>query len=389
MAERWLSEARVGRDVAKFMLPPSAMGLAVGDVVRLAAQRWRIDRMEHADVLSVEASRVEPGIYLPGPDRGARGSIPAFLPAVPVYPLFMDLPLITGQEEPHAPHLAVAAQPWPGRVALWAADEADGFALNSVFTQGAIIGETENALAAARPGLWDRGAALRVRFAGGAVAAAVESAVLNGANLAAIGDGSADRWELFQFAGANLVGLDTWELSHRLRGQCGTEAAMPQFWPAGSQIVLMTTAVAQVALSPSVRGLERTWRIGAADRGFDDVDVVEKRLAFAGIGLRPYAIGHLRAMPDATGIRLRWVRRTRIDGDSWASTEVPLGEEREAYLLRVRRGDETLREVEVTVPEWNYATALRGADGQGPVTVEVAQLSARFGAGPFRAVTLA
>jgi hypothetical protein len=71
------------------------------------------------------------------------------------------------------------------------------------------------------------------------------------------------------------------------------------------------------------------------------------------------------------------------------STEVPLGEEREAYLLRVRRGPEVLREVEVAVPDWTYTAALRAADGPAPVTVEVAQLSARFGAGPFRAVTLA
>jgi len=274
MAERWLSEARVGRDVARFALPPSAMGIAVGDVVRLAGRRWRIDRMEQAGVITVEASRVEPGVYLPGPDRGERGGIAAFLPAVAVYPLFLDLPLITGQEVPHAPHLAVTARPWPGRVALWGADGADGFALNGVMMQAAIIGETENAMAAARPGLWDRGAALRVRFANGAVAAAAEGAVLNGANLAAIGDGSADGWELFQFAGAELVGTNTWEVSQRLRGQCGTEVAMPTFWPAGSVVVLMTAAVAQIDLSPGARGLERTWRIGAADRGFDDPDVV-------------------------------------------------------------------------------------------------------------------
>ena len=292
MAERWLSEARVGRDVAKFALPPSAIGLALGDVVRLAGQRWRIERMEHAEVLSVEASRVEPGIYVPGPDRGERGSIPRFLPAVPVYPLFMDLPLITGQEEPHAPHLAVTASPWPGRVALWGADGADGFGLNGVFEQPAIVGETENAMAAARSGLWDRGEALRVRFARGTVASAVENAVLNGANLVAIGDGSADGWELFQFAEARLVGPETWELSKRLRGQCGTEAEMPQFWPAGSQIVVMTAAVTQINLSPAARGLERTWRIGAADRGFDDPDVVERRIGFDGVGLRPYSVAH-------------------------------------------------------------------------------------------------
>ncbi|NBE08675.1 baseplate multidomain protein megatron [Paragemmobacter ruber] len=389
MAERWLSEARVGRDVARFALPPSGVRLAVGDVVRLAGQRWRIDRAEQAGLMRVEASRVEPGVYLPGPDGRARGSIAPFLPAVPVYPLFLDLPLMTGQEEPQAPHLAVTATPWPGRVALWGADGADGFTLNGLRTQPAVMGETENALAAARAGLWDRGPALRVRFASGAVAAAAEGAVLNGANLAAIGDGSAEGWELFQFAGAALVGPNTWDLSMRLRGQAGTEAEMPTFWPAGSQVVLIDAAVTQIDLPPSLRGLERTWRIGAAERGFDDPDVVERRLGFAGIGLRPLSVGHLRAGPGAGGLRLHWLRRTRIDGDNWTSAEVPLGEEREAYHLRVRRGAVVLREVEVTVPEWTYPPAWRQADGPDPVTVEVAQLSARFGAGPYRAVQVA
>ena len=331
----------------------------------------------------------EPGVYLPGPDGRARGSIAPFLPAVPVYPLFLDLPLMTGQEEPQAPHLAVTATPWPGRVALWGADGADGFTLNGLRTQPAVMGETENALAAARPGLWDRGPALRVRFAGGAVAAAAEGAVLNGANLAAIGDGSAEGWELFQFAGAALVGPNTWDLSIRLRGQAGTEADMPAFWPAGSQVVLIDAAVTQIDLPPSLRGLERTWRIGSAERGFDDADVVERRLGFAGIGLRPLSVAHLRVGPGSGGARFHWLRRTRIDGDNWASAEVPLGEEREAYHLRVRRGAVVLREVEVAVPEWTYPPAWRQADGPDPVTVEVAQLSARFGAGPYRAVQVA
>lgn len=389
MAERWLSEARVGRDVATFALPPSAVGLAVGDVVGLAGQRWRIERMEQAGALSVEASRVEPGVYLAAPDRGLRGAIPAFLPAVPVYPLFLDLPLMTGQEEPHVPHLAVTANPWPGRVALWVADGADGFTLNGITSAAAAIGETENAMAAAQTGLWDRGPALRVRFASGTVASLAREAVLNGANLAAIGDGSADGWELFQFAEAVMTGTNTWDLSMRLRGQSGTEAVMPTFWPAGSHVVLMNGAVGQIGLSPALRGLERTWRIGAAARGFDDPDAIERRLAFAGIGLRPYAVGHLRAEPEGMETRLRWVRRTRIDGDSWASSEVPLGEEREAYLVRLRRGAVRLREIEVAVPEWTYSSDQRQSDGPGAVSVDVAQLSMRFGPGPFRTVTVA
>ena len=212
--------------------------------------------------------------------------------------------------------------------------------------------------------------------------------MLNGANLAAIGDGSADRWELFQFAGAELVAPGTWALTMRLRGLAGTDAVMPPVWPAGSRVVLLTPAVRQIALAPALRGLERTWRVGVAALGFDDPDVTEWKLAFDGIGLRPLSVVHLRAASVGGDTVLRWIRRTRTDGDSWASTEVPLAEEREAYLLRLSQGGVTLREVEVTQPVWTYSAGMRAADGPAPVTVAVAQVSARFGPGPFRTVTV-
>lgn len=386
MAERWLSEVRVGREVAEFALPRSRIALGVGDVVALKGQRWRIDRMEQGDALQVEAVRVERGVYLPGPDGGLTSRIAAFVPAVPVDPVFLDLPLMAGDEVAHAPHLAVSAQPWPGRVAVWSSVEGESFALNTMMGTAAVMGESQNALAAARIGLWDRGPGLVVRLSGGSLQARAADSVLNGANLAAIGDGRADGWELFQFAGAELVGPQTWALSMRLRGQAGTEAAMPEFWPAGSRVVLMTEAVAQLGLPLSARGLERVWRVGAASRGVEDADVVERRLAFTGLGLRPYAVGHLQAEAEAGGVRLRWVRRTRIDGDSWESVEVPLGEEREAYRVEVRQGALLRRVVEVTTPDWHYPAAWRAVDGA--VTVSVAQVSARFGAGPARRIAL-
>lgn len=388
LAERWLAELHIARETAQFALPPSALPVGVGDVVALDGRRWRIDRMEQAGALTVEGVLVEPGAHVPGPDGGVQSESVPFIPAAPVMSQFLDLPLLTGLETPHAPYLAVTADPWPGRVALWSADGADGFALNAVLTSRAVIGQTLGALRAARSGVWDRGAAVEVAFVGGTVAAAAELAVLNGANLAAIGDGSPDGWELFQFAGAELVAPGTWALTRRLRGLAGTDAVMPEVWPEGSRVVLLTAAVRQIALAPSLRGLERTWRIGAAAAGFDDDDVTELRLAFDGVGLRPLSVAHLRAVPGSVGTDIRWIRRTRIDGDSWASTEVPLGEEREAYLLRLTRGPLLLREVEVGQASWTYPAAMRAADGPLPVTVSVAQLSRQFGPGPFRDVTV-
>lgn len=388
VAERWLAEAKVAQDSLRLTLPLSMSRIGAGDVLEFEGQRWRIDRVQQGDDIAVEGVRVEAGVYLAGP-AGTQGSaLASFVAPVEVYPLFLDLPLMKGSEVPHAPHVAAVADPWPGRVAVWVADGEDDFALNTILAASSVIGVTETPLLAARSGLWDRGAPLRVRIEGGAPGAVPDLSVLNGANLAAIGDGSSDRWELFQFAEAALVSPDTWELSHRLRGQCGTDGILPEVWPVGSQVVLIDRSLKQIDLAPEARGLARTWRIGAAQRGYDDADVVLRSEAFYGVGLRPYPVAHLRMAAQGNDRLLRWVRRTRVDGDSWLSSEVPLGEDREAYLVRVFAGGSLLRQIEVATPQWTYPAALRAADGAG-ATVSVAQLSDRFGPGPFRSIEIA
>jgi hypothetical protein len=392
MAERWLAEARIARDTARFVLPPSE-GLGAGDVVRHVADGvrtlYRIDQVEEVGARICEAVRVEPAVYVPVDSVEETPTIAPVAPALPVFAQFLDLPLLTGAEVAHAPHIAVTANPWPG-AALYASGENAGYVLNRTVDGPAIIGETQSALTRAAPGTWDRGAPLRVQVWGGSLSSASVQSVLNGANAAAIGDGSTDRWEVFQFAEAQLVGDGLYELSLRLRGQLGTDAIMPDSWPAGSRFVLLSSDVVQIELPETARGLERHYRVGPVDRPYDDPSYLYAVTAFAGIGLRPYAPVHLRLAPqDGGDWLLRWVRRTRIDGDSWSSVEVPLGEEVEAYIVRVLAGDTTLREVEVNAPSWAWPAADRNADiAAGADALAVAQLSARFGPGLFGKVAI-
>ena len=390
VTERWLAEARVARDGARFALPRSSARLGAGDVVALDGVMYRIDRIEQSEAGLVDAVRIEPSVYTAS-DAAEERVIPRpFAAPVPTYPVFMDLPLLTGSEVPHAPHLAVTAQPWPGTVGVWSAPGLDGFALNTLISAPSVIGLTDTPMFAARSGRWDRGEPLRMRMSSGTLSSATELAVLNGANVMAIGNGSPEGWEVFQFANANLVAPMTYDVSHRLRGQAGSDGDMAVVWPAGSIVVLLNGAPRQIELALSARGLARNYRIGAAERGFDDPDVVAITAAFRGIGLRPYAPAHLRAKPLVGGdLALSWIRRTRIDGDSWLSTEVPLSEDREAYVVRVSVASTVLREVEVASPAWLYTSAAQGADGlSGAYDVSVAQKSDRFGPGAFRTIAL-
>jgi hypothetical protein len=301
----------------------------------------------------------------------------------------MDLPLLRGSEVPHAPHLAVSAQPWPGSIAAFDASEDAGYGLNTVIEVPSTMGVTLTALDAARAGQWSSGGVLRVKLAQGALSSASRSAVLGGANAAALGDGSSDLWEVFQFSQAELVAPDTYDLSVFLRGQAGSDGVMPEIWPEGSRFVLLDGAAEQIDLDLSARDLARHYRVGPALRPYDDPSYRHYVEAFKGIGLRPYRPAHLRALRQGDDLQVSWVRRTRIDGDNWNGVEVPLGEEAESYLIRVSAGGSVVREVITLTPEWTYSAALRQSDlGVSAFSLEAAQLSMSFGPGPFARIDI-
>ncbi|UWQ60099.1 glycoside hydrolase/phage tail family protein [Leisingera caerulea] len=394
VAGRWLAEARISRDTVRFQLPPSMLHLGAGDVVSLPLeggdQLYRIDRLEQGEAQLAEAVRIEPGTYDLAAVAEEVPGVNAFAAPGPVLPLFLDLPLMRGDEVPHAPHLALTAQAWPGSVAVYGSGADEKYALEQVVAARQVVGVTETPLYAAGAGRWDLGADLQVKLISGALESRTVEAVLNGANAAVIGDGRSGNWELFQFREAELIAPQTYLLRGRLRGQQGTDGVMPQVWPAGSFVVLLDGTQVQMELAPEQRRRLRHYRIGPARRALEDPSYVHLQESFEGIGLRPYTPVHLR-LSGALGedIAASWIRRTRIEGDSWELEEVPLGEEIESYRIRVMRGATVLREETAAAPDWTYPAAAQAADGvQAGDILEVAQRSARFGAGPAAKVEL-
>ncbi|PSL20585.1 putative tail protein [Shimia abyssi] len=388
--ERWLAEAKVGRERVKFSLPPSKFGLGAGDVVALKGdgqidQLYRIDRVEQGDSQLVEGLAIEPSVYEKTDLTEELPRASAYVPPVPVTSLFMDLPLLTGDEVPHAPHIAVTAKPWPGSVAVYDSATDSDYALNKIINSRAIMGVTETPLLAARPGLFDNGTELQVKMISGNLQGVSQEQLFSGRNLMAIGDGANGSWELFQFEEAQLVGPGQYLLSKRLRGQLGSDAGMPDVWPTGSWVVLVDGNIEQIDLSAASRNIARNFRIGSARQSLDHSSYRNSSEAFAGIGLRPYSPVHLQASRATNGdVALNWIRRSRIDGDSWEFPEIPLSEETEQYLVRISKYGSVLRETTVSSPSWLYLHSEQLSDGASDAfDVEVAQVSARFGPGAF------
>ncbi len=393
IAERWLSEARVARDTARFALPPSQIGIGAGDIVQLdgagGAALYRVDRVEQTETQMIEAVRIEPESYRPHDGGETAPALRPFTAPVPVEAMFLDLPLLSGDEVPHAPHIAMTGVPWPGSVALYSAAQDSDYALNALVAQRSVVGITQSELFAAPSGVWDRGAALRVKLVSGQLASRDMAEVLTGANLAAIGDGSSDSWEVFQFASAELVAPDTYDLRMRLRGQAGSDGMMPADWPVGSRFVLLNGQPEQIDLAAASRGVARHFRFGPAQKALDDPSYRYRVDRFLGNGLRPYSVAHLRS-DGGMNTTFSWVRRTRIDGDPWEGLDVPLGEARETYVVRVIVNGNVVRETQVISPSWTYNAPLALIDGAtGHYSVEIAQVSERYGAGPTRTLVVA
>ncbi len=390
--ERWLSEMRVARDRVAFALPPSTAWNA-GDVVEIvdeeASGTYRIDRLQAVGDGLVEAVRVEPGIYENVPYSGDVASISLSAPSLPVWSVFLDLPLLRGDESPEAPWVAASGSPWPGSVAVYASGDGANWAYTLGLGQRARLGVSETPLSAADPGVWDRGPALVVKFPGASLSSSTRAGVLSGANAAVIGNPETQDWEVFQFQDAALVGDDTWALSHRLRGQRGTDGVIPDEWPAGSTVLILDTAMAQVADATAWRGQSRVYRVGPSRKAVDHLSYTSTELVAQGVGLRPYRPVHIATTVVGGGLAVSWIRQTRVDGDLWLDTDVPLGEAEEKYRIRVLQGGTVLRVVDVDGPAWTYSDADKASDGVvAPYSIEIAQVSDRFGPGLYGKVTI-
>lgn len=312
-------------------------------------------------------------------------------PAIgPVQVRLLELPLLDGEEPVVLTRAAIFADPWPGPVAIWRSRDGSSFDLAAVATAPAIVGELLDPLPRGPLALFDDANRFRVRLFGGALAAISDDALLGGANLAALQrpDGTC---EVIQFANAELVGADTYELSRLLRGQGGTETAMADLLAAGAAFVLLDETVVPIARGLAALGRPLSLRIVAESRDHGDPFAVAVETTPGAVALMPYAPVHLHAERGIDGVMLTFTRRTRIDGDSWEALDVPLGEANERYEIDILDGVTVKRTLPSAEPSVLYANADEIADfgaAQSALSIRVFQMSATIGRGHAAEATL-
>ena len=387
IVEAWLFETWAARERASFTLPPSRIGIEAADVVGIEkdgeSYLFRVTEVGEHGAREIEARSIDPDVYasITAAERAGRTSTPV-LSGQPLV-AFLDLPLLRGDEPPEAGYVAATQSPWPDGVAVYGSPEETGFVLKGTTTTPAVMGTTLDELAEGPAGRFDFATRIRVEIEGDELASVTELQLFAGQNAAAI-ETAEGVWEVLQFQTAELVAPSTYELSHLLRGQAGSEHAIAPAVPAGARFVLITAALARIGLTAAEIRLPYQWRVGPSDRDIGDASYVAGEHTFQGLGLKPLAPVHVSAARADGDVTISWIRRTRVGGDSWEAPDVPLGEDSEAYEVDVLDGADVVRTLTTTATSVSYTEAQQISDfgaAQPSYGVRIYQMSASYGRG--------
>ncbi len=381
-ADYLLADAWAARTTAQFALPPHWEAIEPGDIVQINADRWRIKSILAGATRKIEAVAQDNAV-IDGPS-GVTRPITTPMPAIygPAEVVMMDLALADSSNAA-APRLAVQATPWPGSDAIFKKTGAASFAFNQLINQAATVGSTLTALNAGLTGRVDFNQTLDVQLRSGTFSSIDRDALLSGGNALAIGTG-ANGFEIVQFQNATLIAANTYRLSGLLRAQAGSEPEMLSTRPSGQTAVLLNAALTQPAMTVSEAGQGATWRIGPSQVDYGNSAYVEIVYPGGLRALRPLPPTYLQVKKDPAGLIISWIRRTRVDGDSWEVAEVPLSETLESYRLDIVKAGVVKRSIQTATPSYVYLAADILTDfGAGPIalTARVSQTSQVFGQG--------
>jgi hypothetical protein len=334
-------------------LPWRAMIVRPGDRIVVDGEDWRIAewRFERM-IIQLDLVRVDAVGSATAPTDPGRNT--AQLDAIhgPTTVRVLDLPPLS-EAAAAGPVIGVVAAGvsagWRRAALLASTDAGASYAPVGTTALPATLGTTATVFAAGPRELIDRINSVDVVLLNSAMvlADADDAALSSGANRALIGN------ELVQFGRAQPVSPGRWRLSELWRGRRGTEDAIVSH-PAGTPFVLVEEST--IAILPAAQAVAGV-RIMATGIG-DTEPWPEATCPTAARSVMPLSPVHPHAERLPSGdTAIRWVRRSRA-GWAWRDgIDVPVGEDREAYLIDWAGGS-----VEIGEPAFTYTAAARTTD---------------------------
>ena len=380
-AENALSRANTNDDTLEFGLPLSWLHLEAGDVVDVEGQPngpFVIAELRDSLFRRVVARAIPPQMKFAVHEQSSALASGTVLMGGSPLVVAAHLPAKSDGVGSTRVFAGALAQPWPGDVVI--EETISGIVLTRL-SDPAVIGIVTAPIQPGSIQLWDRQTQLMVELFSGHLSTASSEAVLAGLNRLAVqcDDGN---WEIIGFTGAELVTASNYRLSGLLRGLEGTgETSSPI--SIGNQIMLLDDRAIARDISPEVLGSAISATVFA---GAHDSEGAVISIATSLDPALPLSPVHLKAAKDYVSgdIAISWVRRCRVNGNSWALMEVPLEPAPEAYRVQILSGGALVRSFQTTTPSVTYSAADQVSDfGGAPANFEinVTQVSPTLGAG--------
>jgi len=270
--------------------------------------------------------------------KGEEGSStgPEMTISGPTTGVIIDAPAMTSAFDYPGVGVAMkgAYDAWPGGVLEKSADGGQTYDVVLVTAPpSAMIGVCPTALGnAATTRAVDNSQVLQVQTFGNVLSSVTMEQMFAGANHFIVGEPG--RWEVIAAMTCTLVSPGIYDLSRLLRGRFGTEWATSTH-QAGDTIIGVDEEGAKgfVNMGTNEIGQDRRWRFSTANE--DTVSLIRSQ-TYNAVNLECLSPVQLNATQLPNGDwSIRWVRRTRINGEWRDRVDVPLSETIEAYEVNI------------------------------------------------------
>lgn len=297
----------------------------------------------------------------------------------------VDIPTVLGNDTPGVVIAARGASSgWRGAEALRSDDGGVSWAAQvGVSPPGATVALAYNTIGAGVTNAMDVTNILNVSMVNGDISSVTELALFNGANLFAYGEPG--RWEIIGARTVTLQGDGTYNLTNLLRGRFGTEWAMTSH-AVYDDVILLDTSLAFAPQPTATLGAPREWTV--LGNGDSDVSENQRTFTYAGENLECLSPVEVGAFQAANGDwTIKWVRRTRVDGEWRDYVDAGLGEASENYAVEIYSSNTyaTLkRTIAATTNNATYTNAQQVTDfgiATRALYYRVCQVSALVGTG--------
>jgi len=389
LADTFINLAHIESKPYRYRLPQIYLGVKPANVVTVEVlpgifNEMRIESVTYTSDQRLEVSaRLSESIVYQSSALGVDAIPPSeTIPRIGTSTsILMDVPSVVDQTDSSGIVVGMyGASSWRGGVLMSSSDNGQTYEGLQAFTGPTTAARAVDFLSLNDGFLIDRISELTISPVAGEFVAITEDQMMTGRHYLAYGvDG---RWEIMQYANADLQVDGSVVLSIFLRGLRGTEWATGLHESGDWVVLLGDVDNAFVGLDSAALMRSRLYKSVTVGQSAQDVSAFE--FTYNGINLKPLSPVQPKGELVSDDWVVEWVPRTRYSSSVWNSGVEPVNEPVMRWLIDVLNGPDVVRTIESSVPNIVYTEAQQLEDFgavQFNLSVIIYQISSRVGRG--------